>query len=101
MQDGENKGKITSKRSKKVTKEELNMISQGKRPEWMDREQFVNLRKNVKRIEKEYLKGKYLYISSRLTEAVDELTGVKSKRVETYPPFKRTTLKVLGRNGKV
>lgn len=98
MQNEEVKGRMIAKKTKKATKEELNMISRGIRPQWMSQEQFKELRRSVKIIEREYLKGKFLYISKRFFTSVDELTGAKEEKVEIYPPY-RAPKKVLGKNG--
>ena len=48
---------ITDVPDKKLTKEEINLIKQGIRPDGMDFEQFKLLRNVNRKIEKQHLKG--------------------------------------------
>lgn len=99
MQDEEVKGRMKAKSNRKATQEEMDMISQGIRPQWMERKQFVQLRAAVKIMEKEYLKGKYLHVSVKYITSVDELTGMKTESKEVYPIYRRNSVKLLGKRG--
>lgn len=84
----------------KLTEEETDLISRGIRPEGMDRDRFKALRSYSRRMDKEYSKGHFLYISKETVEQADELTGKREKVVKTYPVYKRSQPKILGKAGK-
>jgi len=104
---GSMKTKKETKR-KKLTQEEVDLISKGIRPEGMDQNTFKDLRRKSNYMDKEYLKGHFSYVSvETVTEKVeveDKKTGNMTEKlqkvVKTYPVFRRTQPKVLGREGK-
>lgn len=70
---------------------ELDMISKGVRPEWMDQQEFRIKRKALQRLEKRYKQGKIVYLSKEIVEETDEKTKEVQKLVKTYAPYVRTT----------
>jgi hypothetical protein len=59
----------------KITKEQIDMITRGERPEGMDYEEFRKHRTLLKKVIQKYLKGRFIFISSDLFE--EETPGGK------------------------
>jgi hypothetical protein len=55
-----------------LSEEDKDLLLKGIRPEWMNIETFKKVRKDIQTALKQYRKGKFVYISSKLVEKDDQ-----------------------------
>jgi hypothetical protein len=92
-----------------ISPEDKDLLLKGVRPEWMDKDMYRSIRKNIQNSLKQYRKGKFFYIANELKnqryaediKTIDKESGkvqtetvIKTRKVRgTNPPYVKKTVK--------